>query len=141
CFKELHRAQYFFAPPTDPKTGLERLVAFGNQFQASATMTTNSLFGEMSMPDVKPPQIPECERWTLPELLDKEKDVIGIYLSAHPLDGFKFEMQHYNFLPVSEIENNKGRTLRIAGFLTDAEHRTTKKGSKFGKFVLNDYSG
>jgi DNA polymerase-3 subunit alpha len=141
CFKNLHRAQYFFAPPTDPKTGLERLVAFGNQYQASSTMATNSLFGEMSMPDVKPPLIPLCEPWTLPELLDREKEVIGIYLSAHPLDGFRFEMEHYNLLPVAELENNKGRVVRIAGFVTDAAHMTTKKGSKFGKLLLNDYSG
>jgi len=141
CFKDMHRAQYFFAPPTDPKTGLERLVAFGNQFQASAVVATNSLFGETAMPDVKPPVIPLCEPWTLPELLDREKEVIGIYLSAHPLDGFKFEMQHYSFLPLSELENNKSRTVRIAGFVTDAAHMTTKKGAKFGKLVLNDYSG
>jgi DNA polymerase-3 subunit alpha len=141
CFKDLHRAQYFFAPPTDPKTGLERLVAFGNQYQASSTMATNSLFGEMSMPDVKPPVIPLCEPWTLPELLDREKEVIGIYLSAHPMDGFRFEMDHYNFLPVAELESNKGRVVRIAGFVTDAAHMTTKKGSKFGKLLLNDYSG
>lgn len=141
CFKDLHRAQYFFTPPTDPKTGLERLVAFGNQYQASSTMATNSLFGEMSMPDVKPPVIPLCEPWTLPELLDREKEVIGIYLSAHPLDGFRFEIDHYNFLPVAELESNKGRVVRIAGFVTDAAHMTTKKGSKFGKLLLNDYSG
>src|SRR5690606_27846530 len=75
CFKEMHRAQYFFSPPTDPKTGLERLIAFGNQFQASAVVATNSLFGETAMPDVKPPVIPQCEPWTLPELLDREKEV------------------------------------------------------------------
>lgn len=141
CFKELHRAQYLYAPPTDPKTGLERLIAFGNQFQASNSMAANSLFGEMEMPAVKPPVIPDCEPWGLPELLDREKEVIGIYLSAHPLDGYRFEMDHFNFLPVSELERNKGRVVRIAGFVTDAAHMTTKKGSKFGKLLLNDYSG
>ncbi|MBN9484122.1 MAG: DNA polymerase III subunit alpha [Bacteroidetes bacterium 43-93] len=140
-FKEMHRAQYFYAPPTDPVTGMERLVRFGNQVQASSSMASNSLFGEAVMPDIKPPAIPECDTWTLPELLDKEKDVIGIYLSAHPLDGYKFEIQNYNFTPISEIENNKGRTVRIAGFITDAAHMTTKKGSKFGKMVINDYTG
>ncbi len=140
-FKELHRAQYFHAPPADPVTGLERLVRFGNQFQASSTVAANSLFGDMTMPDVKPPAMPECDPWTLPELLNKEKDVVGIYLSAHPLDGYRFEMENYNFLPLAELENNKGRQVRIAGFVTDAAHMTTKKGSKFGKLVLNDYSG
>lgn len=141
CFTDMHRAQYFYTPPTDPVSGLERLIRFGNQYQASSAMASNSLFGEMSMPDVKPPVMPECDTWALPELLDREKEVIGIYLSAHPLDGYKFEMNNYNFLPLTELENNKGRVVRIAGFVTDATHMTTKKGSKFGKLLLNDYSG
>jgi len=142
CFaNQLHRAQYFYAPPTDPITGLERLVKFGNQFQASSSMAANSLFGASVMPEVRPPVIPECDKWGLPELLDREKEVVGIYLSAHPLDGFKFEMENYGMLPVNELEANKGRNVRIAGFITDVGHMTTKKGSKFGKMTINDYSG
>ncbi len=140
-FPQMHRAQYFYAPPTDPITGLERLVRFGNQFQASSSMATNSLFGESAMPEVKPPQIPECDKWGLPELLDREKEVVGIYLSAHPLDGFRFEMDNYGMTPVNELEINRGRNIRIAGFVTDVVHATTKKGSKFGKMFINDYSG
>ena len=140
-FKKLHRAQFFYAPPTDPVTGLERLVRFGNQYQAGASMATHSLFGASAMPDVKEPLIPECDPWTLPELLDKEKEVVGIYLSAHPLDGYKFEMDNYGLTPVVEVESKKGLNLRVAGFVTDALHMTTKKGSKFGKLLLNDYSG
>lgn len=140
-FPELHRAQYFYAPPTDPVTGLERLVRFGNQFQANNSMAGNSLFGDAEMPEVKPPEVPVCDPWELPELLEREKDVVGIYLSAHPLDGYKFEMENYGFTNISDIEENKGRSIRIAGFVTDAEHRVTKKGSKFGKMVLNDYTG
>ncbi len=140
-FKEMHRAQYFFAPPVDPVSGLERLLRFGNQYQASNSMATNSLFGDTAMPDVKPPVIPTCEPWNLSELLEREKDVVGIYLSAHPLDGFRFEMDHYNFTPVAELENYRDKQVRIAGFVTDATHMTTKKGSKFGKMLLNDYSG
>jgi len=141
CFPQMHRAQYFFAPPTDPITGLERLVRFGNQFQASSSMASNSLFGASAMPEVKPPVMPECDKWGLPELLDREKEVVGIYLSAHPLDGFRFEMDNFGITPVSELENNKGKNVRIAGFVTDALHATTKKGSKFGKMFINDYSG
>jgi DNA polymerase-3 subunit alpha len=140
-FTEMHRAQYFFTPVTDTLSGLDRLLRFGSQFQASSSLATNSLFGDTAMPEVKAPTIPLCDPWTLPELLDREKEVIGIYLSAHPLDGYKFEMEHYNMLPIQEVENNKGRTVRIAGFVTDATHMTTKKGSKFGKMVLNDFSG
>lgn len=141
CFPQMHRAQYFYAPPVDPITGLERLIRFGNQVQATTSMAVNSLFGESTMPEIKPPVIPECDKWSLPELLDREKDVVGIYLSAHPLDGFKFEMENYGMTPISELERLRGRQIRIAGFVTDAGHMTTKKGSKFGKMVLNDYSG
>ncbi len=141
CFPQLHRAQYFYTPPTDPITGLERLMRFGNQVQASSSMVTNSLFGDAIMPEIKPPIIPECDKWGLPELLDREKEVVGIYLSAHPLDGYKFEMENYGFVPINQMEVLRGKTIRIAGFITDVVHATTKKGSKFGKMVLNDYSG
>jgi len=141
CFTQLHRAQYFYTPPTDPITGLERLMRFGNQVQASSSMVTNSLFGDAIMPEIKPPVIPECDKWGLPELLDREKEVVGIYLSAHPLDGYKFEMENYGFVPINQMEALRGKTIRIAGFVTDVVHATTKKGSKFGKMMLNDYSG
>ena len=140
-FKDMHRAQYFYAPPTDPLSGMERLVRFGNQFQSSNSMASNSLFGESVMPEVKPPMIPTCDAWSLPDLLEREKEVVGIYISAHPLDGYRFEMDNYGITPVTEIEAKKGRLIRIAGFVTDATHMTTKKGSKFGKMVINDYSG
>ena len=93
------------------------------------------------MPEVKPPLMPECDKWGLPELLDREKEVVGIYLSAHPLDGFKFEMDNYGMTPISELDVNRGRNIRIAGYITDVGHMTTKKGSKFGKLTINDYSG
>ncbi|MEO6832125.1 MAG: DNA polymerase III subunit alpha [Chitinophagaceae bacterium] len=140
-FKNLHRAQYFYVAPSEPITGLERLTRFGTQFQAASTMSTNSLFGDVALPDIKPPEMPNCEPWTLTDLLEKEKEVVGIYLSAHPLDGFKWEMENYGFLPINEVETQKGKQVRIAGFVSDATHAVTKKGSKFGKFMLNDYSG
>jgi len=93
------------------------------------------------MPEVKPPVMPECDKWGLPELLDREKDVVGIYLSAHPLDGYRFEMDNYGLTPINALDDNKGRNIRIAGFITDVGHMTTKKGSKFGKMIINDYTG
>lgn len=141
CFNELHRAQYFYTPDVDPVSGLERLTRFAAQFHASASAATNSLFGELAMPDVKQPVIPDCDPWSLTELLEREKEVVGIYLSAHPLDGFRFEMNHMGFVPVADIGQYVNKTIKIAGFVTDAEHRTTKRGSRFGKFFLNDYSG
>jgi DNA polymerase-3 subunit alpha len=140
-FKEMHRAQYFYTAPGEIINNLERIIRFGNQYQADANVNTNSLFGAMEMPDVKPPEIPNCAPWMLPELLEKEKEVVGIYLSAHPLDGYKFEMLHYGFAPLNDLENRKNRVLRVAGFVSDAKELYTKKGDKYGRCVLNDYSG
>jgi DNA polymerase-3 subunit alpha len=141
CFKEYHRAQFFHAPTMDPVTGLERVIRFGSQFQSAASLTVNSLFGDAEMPDIKPPDLPKCDPWTLHDLLEKEKETIGIYLSGHPLDGFKFEMQHYNIVPINELENYKGRQVRIAGFVSAPYHGISKKGDKYGRMMLNDYSG
>lgn len=140
-FRELHRAQYFFSPAVDPVSGLERLVKFGNQFQGNKSMSSNSLFGEVAMPDVKPPTIPECEPWNISDKLEREKEVVGIYISAHPLDGFKWELDHYGFLPIAQLEASKGKMVRLAGYVSDAVHKVTKKGTNFGTFNLNDYSG
>jgi DNA polymerase III subunit alpha len=140
-FKELHRAQYFHTSAGEQMNNLERIIRFGNQYQADAQMNTNSLFGAMAMPDVKPPEIPSCEPWLLPELLEKEKEVVGIYISAHPLDGYKFEMENYGFSPINDLENRKNRTIRIAGFVSDAKELYTKKGDLYSRCVLNDYSG
>lgn len=140
-FKEFHRAQYFHTPAGEQSNNLERIIRFGNQFQADQQVNTNSLFGAMAMPDVKPPELPDCPVWNLPELLEKEKEVVGIYLSAHPLDGYKFEMRNYRFTPITELENRKGQTVRIAGYISDAKELYTKKGDLYSRCVLNDYSG
>jgi DNA polymerase-3 subunit alpha len=141
CFTEHHRAQYFHTPAMDPITGIERIIRFGSQFQAAQSMTVNSLFGDAEMPDIKPPDLPACEKWTLHDLLEKEKDAIGIYLSGHPLDGFRFEMQHYNIVPINELDNYRGRQVRVAGFVSNPYHGISKKGDKYGRMVINDYSG
>ncbi len=140
-FKELHRAQYFFAPAVDPVSGLERLVRFGSQFQGAKVNLESTLFGGQPTMEIKPPVIPECEPWNISDLLEREKEVVGIYISAHPLDGFKFELQHYGFLPINQLEASKGKTVRLAGYVSDAQHKVTRKGTKFGSFNLNDYSG
>ena len=101
------------------------------------------------MAEVTPPVIPDCESWPLIKLLDYEKEVIGIYMSGHPLDNYKFQMQHYGLTPIAEFNEfkeaitlhpNPGRSFRIAGLVTEAQHRISKNGKKFGVFFIEDYS-
>lgn len=150
CFREMHRAQYFFTPEGDNSSGLEKIIKFGNVYQTSITQTTNSLFGDLTMPEISTPKIPACEPWTLTELLDHEKDVTGMFMSGHPLDHFSFEIKHYNITTLVEyneikdavhLQANPGKQFRIAGLVVDAQHRVTKTGKQFGSFTLEDYSG
>ncbi|QEC45305.1 DNA polymerase III subunit alpha [Pseudobacter ginsenosidimutans] len=152
CFPELHRAQYFTIPPNDTSSGLEKIIKYGNILQAESQNASNSLFGNLSTNiEIAPPKIAPCEPWTLTDLLNKEKEVTGIFMSGHPLDHFKFELHHYGIKPLveyNEIQNTEllmaqyaGKTLRIAGLVTDAQHRVTKTGKNFAKVVIEDYTG
>ncbi|MET0244392.1 MAG: DNA polymerase III subunit alpha [Flavitalea sp.] len=150
CFTDMHRAQYFNVPQGDNTTGMEKIIRFGNQFQTNSAGSSNTLFGDLVMPEVIPPKIPLCEPWPLVELLDHEKDVTGMFMSGHPLDNFRFEMKHYGITPLGEFNEIKdavgltgsaGRTFRLAGLVTDAQHRLTKTGRQFGSLVIEDYSG
>jgi DNA polymerase-3 subunit alpha len=149
CFTELHRAQYFFSIPGENMNSLEKIIKFGNQFQAQLQSNTNTLFGDLQMADVVPPTIPTCEQWPLIQLLDFEKEVTGMYMSGHPLDNFKFQMKHFGFTTITDFNEFKDnisanpnplRSFRLAGLVTDAQHRIAKTGSKFGVFSIEDYT-
>jgi len=151
CFKEIHRAQYFNIPQGEMKTGIERIIAWGQAQQSITAGNSNTLFGDLpSVMEVPQPKILPCEVWTLTELLDHEKEVTGIFMSGHPLDHFKFEIYHYGITSMSDfneikeavaLQANPGKALRLAGLVTDAQHRVTKTGRNFGSFTLEDFSG
>lgn len=154
-FEELQRAQYFFRPEGDNTTGLEKLVRFGNQCQASQLQSTGSLFGDLEMPPITPPKIPDCEPWPLMMRLEKEREITGIFLSGHPLDSYRFELKYYHITPLADLkhcveetealavkgEPFKERGFRLAGFISEAQDRISKSGKKYGKIILQDFSG
>jgi DNA polymerase III subunit alpha len=149
-FKELHRAQYFNIATGETVTGLEKIIKFGNVYQANASGSTNTLFGDFAMPDVVPPKIPNCEPWTLTELLEHEKDVTGMFMSGHPLDHFRFEIAYYGITKLGEfneikdtinLQANPGKSIRLAGLVVDAQHRVSRTGKQFGSFFIEDYTG
>ncbi len=151
CFRELTRAQYFKIPDGESMTGLERIIRFGNIIQSQSVKTTNTLFGDLpTVFDIQPPKIPNCEPWTLTELLEHEKEVTGMFISGHPLDHFRFEIQHYGINTLSDFNEIKeavtlqaspNKVYRLAGLVTDAQHRISRNGKEFGSFILEDYSG
>ncbi|HEY8690052.1 MAG TPA: DNA polymerase III subunit alpha [Chitinophagaceae bacterium] len=149
CFKNIHRAQYFYIAPGDNANGLEKIIRFGNQYQAQLSSSSNTLFGDLQMEEVSPPKLYECEQWPLIKLLDFEKDVTGMFISGHPLDNFKFEIKYYGLTPIAEFNEfkeavnlhpNPGRNFRMAGLIAEAQHRISKNGNKYGVFFIEDYT-
>ena len=93
CFTDIYREQ-FFGVDEDGNTGLELLMNYGNKWQADQRENTNSLFSDFDIAiDIKHPNLPQVARWNTIERLNKEKELIGIYLSAHPLDEYEFEIR------------------------------------------------
>lgn len=146
CFADMHRAQYFFTAPGDAMN-LEKILKFGAVYQQNASSTTNTLFGDLQMPDVAAPRLANCAPWPLIEQLNYEKDIVGIYMSGHPLDNYRFEMRHYGFTPIAEYLEVKNlaappsRSLRLGGLVVDAQHRLTKNGKNYGVLYIEDFTG
>jgi len=143
CFTDIHRGQYFHIAPGEMQSNLEKIIKFGQQVSSASNTMLNSLFGDAGMPEATQPKLSNCDEWTLTEKLEREKEMVGIYISAHPLDGFSFEMNNFGFMPLSEIENEnlKGKTFKIAGYIANELHLVSKKGTKYGKFKVVDYHG
>jgi DNA polymerase III subunit alpha len=141
CFPEFHRAQYFNPDPTDSQTLLEKGIKYGNSVQNSASTNMNSLFGDAVEVQVVEPNIPSSPEWTNIEKLNFEKDVVGIYISGHPLDTFRVELDSFTNSTLDTMEGKLNSVLKIGGIVTKSNTRFTKKGTKFCSFTIEDYSG
>jgi DNA polymerase III subunit alpha len=142
----MNRAQFFASAAGDDVSFIEHLIRYGNRYQLDKASTQNSLFGALSggVIDIKKPDIPRCDEFSTLEKLNREKDLIGIYLSAHPLDDYRLELTHFCNTRLHELDDlfavNK-REVIVGGMVTATRRGTTKKGTPFGIFTLEDYSG
>ncbi|MEO5600415.1 MAG: DNA polymerase III subunit alpha, partial [Cyclobacteriaceae bacterium] len=143
CFKDLHRRQYVYAKDGDVSL-IEKAIKYAAKSQLEEQSAQASLFGGTSGTAMPKPRIESVEAFSEIEKLNLEKEVVGIYISGHPLDNFRFEMEAFCTSAcnqLNEIENLVGREIKLGGIVTGVEHRTTKTGKPFGKFYLEDYSG
>jgi DNA polymerase-3 subunit alpha len=141
-FESTKRSQYF-ALDEKGVTFIERAIRYGNKFQESKNSAQVSLFGEASEVQFEEPVIPPCEPWNVMEKLSKEKEMIGIYISGHPLDDFKTEIKYFCNASVDCLKNLdqlEGKELSFAGIITDVQHRVSKNGKPWGMFTFEDYS-
>jgi DNA polymerase-3 subunit alpha len=139
----IQREQFF----TDNGKGeifLETLTRYGSKFQADKTTAVNSLFGDDNFAVIAKPEIPKCERWSDLERLNREKELVGIYLSAHPLDEYRIILSYVCNTEVAELndkESLQGREILTGGIVTEAREGTTRKGSLYGVIKIEDFTG
>lgn len=141
-FRNVHRAQYFF-PDQSGKTFLENAVRFGASLQEHENSSQVSLFGEASAIQMPEPTVPVCEEWPTLVKLNFEKEVVGIFISGHPLDDFRMEIDAFCSGKVEmllKLPEYYGRDLLIAAIVTDVQHLTTKTGKPFGILTIEDYA-
>jgi DNA polymerase-3 subunit alpha len=140
-FGFVHRAQYFVEDSTN-RSFLENALRFGSNFQGEQESGQGTIFDEPGTIQIPEPQIPKTEEWSSLVKLNKEKEVIGIFISGHPLDDFKLEIESFctgNVSMLNDPETYKGKDITLAAIITDSEERLTKKGDKFGSLTIEDY--
>lgn len=138
---EVDRSQYF-APTEKYDSFLEYALRLGIQWQELKSKNEMSLFsmeGDTPMPVPVFPKIKEP--WSLVERLNREKEVTGIFISAHPLDEYKYILDHFTTCTVSNIPQYRDVPIKVAGIVTRSDHRISKKGTGYGQFELRDYEG
>lgn len=143
CFQNITRAQYF-ASGSDEIPTIEKAIRYGNSVQANAASNVMSLFGAVSGVVLPEPPIPSAEPWNLMQQLNSEKEMVGMYLSGHPLDPYKIEIDKLTTNKISDLSDLspfKGKEVKIAGVVTSADHRVTKTGKNYGSFTIEDFSG
>lgn len=146
CFDSFgaHRAQYF-QETADGMNYLEKTVRSAQRYQESQNASQGNLFEDDESVQINAPVIPDCETWGTMECLRKEKEVVGLYLTGHPLDDFKREIKQFTkgniALFQKDLKEFINKEIVVAGIVTDFEHRISKNGKGWGLITLEDYNG
>jgi len=142
CFPEFTRAQYF---STDQKgtSFIENLIRYGNSVKVMKNSSQQTLFGGSGGFEIIRPEVTPCPDWPKLEKLNREKEVIGIYLSSHPLDDFRLEINTFTTATLADLQNLSewaDRDVVVAGMVTDTKNGIGKNGKPYGSFTLQDYT-
>ncbi len=140
-FENTHRAQYFYPENNEREPNLiEKALRYGNMVQENANSNQASLFGGSDSKNHLPePALPKCEPWIRLLELKKEREVVGMYVSGHPLDDYKFEMKHFTRGNISAVKAAKDGEFAIGAIVVSCEERMTKTNKPFLKAVIEDY--
>lgn len=143
CFSEIPRSHYFYVDQENT-TFIEKIVRYASRMAELKASATQSLFGELGAGtgnDIAKPRIPTAEAWSVMEQLKNEKEVVGVYISGHPLDEYRIEINNFCNSSVSQLELKGGNVQSFAGIVTKMNVRTSGNGNQFMIFSLEDFTG
>ncbi len=140
-FENIKREQYF-AVTNSGSTFTEDLIRYGNRVSQEKNTTQQSLFGEAENFEFAKPAAPIVQEWSKVDKLKKEKELVGVYISAHPLDDFKFEINSFSNVTLNELDDLKsqlGKDLSICGIVSEFKTGMSKNGKPYGFLTIQDY--
>ena len=142
------RREQYFAPNAKGDSFVETLLRYGQVYQSEQSSMQNSLFGDMGGVEIQTPPVPDCEAWSTMELLKRERELVGIYLSAHPLDDYAVVLNHMCNLHCPQIGREMDKKafasieeLTFGGIVTSVSQRWTKTNKPFGIVTIEDFEG
>ena len=142
------RREQYFGVNAKGDTFVETLLRYGQVYQSEQSSMQNSLFGDMGGVEITTPPVPNAEQWSTMELLKKERELVGIYLSAHPLDDYAVVLNHLCNLKCTQVgremdkkELSKFEELSFGGIVTGVSSRWTKTNKPFGIVTIEDFDG
>ena len=142
-FPEIKREQFFAINPKG-ETFIDQLIRYGNKYQADKAQATNSLFGDDTFFEIARPDVPQAEKWSDLERLGKERELIGIYLSAHPLDEYSIILKYVCNVAVTELEDKdalRNKEVSFGGLVSDIREGITKNGKPYMIIKIEDFTG
>lgn len=146
CFSDVKR-EHFIATTQKGDTVLDVLIRYGNRVQSEKELSANSIFGDMTEAMIAKPPLPEVEGISSSELSNKEKELVGIYLSSHPLDDYYVVLNYVcnantiNLNDETFLAESEGKTLMIGGVVSNVRAGTSKKGNPYKVVSIQDYVG
>lgn len=144
CFTNIKREQYL-TKNAKGEVFIDNLIRYGQRYQAEQNEAQNSLFGGEDAANIAVPTPPELDKWSQIELLNRERECVGIYLSAHPLDEFNIVLKGLCNTKCTELEDlstlSTKENIVLGGIITSVESRLTKTGKPCGFVVIEDFNG
>jgi DNA polymerase-3 subunit alpha len=142
-YEGLHRAQFFAKEGSDDATFLEKLIRFGGSFQNMQQSSQQSLFGDLGPVDVPDLRLPDCQPWSNLEKLKREKAIAGFFISGHPLDEYRYDVDTFCNTTIKKLKVNMAAAANhdifIAGIVSKVRHEVAKNGNPYGRFILEDF--